>query len=44
MQPYIDPGSGALIWQTLVAGVIGLLFYLRRLISWFKATKPDRSD
>ena len=36
MQPYVDPGSGALLWQILVAGVIGLLFHLRRLTSWLK--------
>ena len=28
---YIDPGSGALIWQALVAGCIGLLFYIRSI-------------
>ena len=34
MQPYVDPGSGALVWQMLMAACIGLLFYLRRMISW----------
>ena len=24
MHPYVDPGSGALLWQILVVGVIGL--------------------
>lgn len=28
---YADPGSGALIWQTIAAGLIGSLFYVRRL-------------
>jgi hypothetical protein len=31
---YTDPGSGALIWQMLVAGFLGLLFYFRRIWSW----------
>src|SRR5438552_863569 len=26
---YADPGSGALLWQVLLSGVFGLLFYLR---------------
>jgi hypothetical protein len=33
---YTDPGTGALIWQTLVAGAIGLMYYLRRYITWFR--------
>ena len=27
---YVDPGSGLLVWQALVAAVIGLLFYLKK--------------
>jgi hypothetical protein len=30
-QAYIDPGTGTMIWQMLVAGFLGALFYLRRL-------------
>jgi membrane associated rhomboid family serine protease len=30
---YIDPGSGALIWQALVAGFVGAAFYFRRFFS-----------
>jgi len=26
---YIDPGSGALIWQTLLASVLGAGYFLR---------------
>jgi hypothetical protein len=29
---YIDPGSGALIWQALLAVCFGLMFYLRRIV------------
>lgn len=31
---YADPGSGALIWQMLIAGFVGVLFYLRKFVSW----------
>ncbi len=27
---YVDPGSGLLVWQALVAAGLGLLFYLKR--------------
>jgi hypothetical protein len=30
---YIDPGSGALIWQAIVAGFVGAAFYFRRFFS-----------
>jgi hypothetical protein len=33
---YADPGSGALIWQMLAAGFVGVLFYLRKFASWLK--------
>ena len=33
---YTDPGSGALIWQMLVAGFVGLMFYFRKFTSWFR--------
>jgi len=36
---YTDPGTGALIWQMLVAGLVGVGFYFRRLTSWFKGRK-----
>ena len=31
---YIDPGLGALIWQTMVAAFVGLLFYLKKTRRW----------
>jgi O-antigen/teichoic acid export membrane protein len=31
---YIDPGVGALIWQSVVAGVVGFLFYLKKTRRW----------
>ncbi len=42
MQPYVDPGSGALVWQMLMAACIGLLFYLRRMISWLAHAMSGR--
>jgi hypothetical protein len=36
---YTDPGSGALIWQMLVAGFVGVAFYFRRLTSWLKGKR-----
>jgi len=31
---YIDPGLGALLWQTLIAAVVGFLFYLKKTRQW----------
>ncbi len=36
---YTDPGSGTLIWQMLLAASFGVMFYLRRIISWFRGLK-----
>jgi hypothetical protein len=27
---YVDPGSGALVWQMLAATAVGVLFYFRK--------------
>ena len=29
---YVDPGAGSLLWQIVVAGFVGVLFYVRRLL------------
>ena len=39
---YTDPGSGALIWQMAVAGLVGVSFYFRRITTWFKNRKGPR--
>jgi nitrate/nitrite transporter NarK len=39
---YTDPGTGAMIWQMLVAGFVGAAFYFRRFTTWFK--KKGRKD
>lgn len=38
---YIDPGSGALLWQTLTAAAIGTMFYIRRFILKIRGRKRD---
>ena len=35
---YIDPGSGALIWQLLLAAFFGAMFFIRRVKLWIAAT------
>ena len=31
---YTDPGTGTLIWQMLLAASFGVMFYLRRILTW----------
>jgi O-antigen/teichoic acid export membrane protein len=31
---YIDPGVGALLWQTIIAAFVGFLFYLKKTRRW----------
>ena len=31
---YIDPGLGVLLWQTIIAAFVGLLFYLKKTRRW----------
>jgi hypothetical protein len=40
---YVDPGSGALLWQILAAGVVGVLFYVRKIVSFFHRSE-SRGD
>jgi hypothetical protein len=30
---YVDPGSGLLVWQMIVAAMVGSLFYVKRFRS-----------
>jgi hypothetical protein len=32
---YIDPGSGALVWQAVVAGLVGVSYYFRKYLGRF---------
>lgn len=36
---YVDPGSGTLLWQMLTAAFFGCLFYIKRIIGFFKGNK-----
>jgi hypothetical protein len=38
---YTDPGSGALLWQILVAGFVGFLFHFRRFLSRIRGRRRD---
>lgn len=33
---YVDPGSGAMIWQLAAAAVVGSMFYVRRVVGWVR--------
>jgi|YNPMSStandDraft_1061717.scaffolds.fasta_scaffold00052_10 hypothetical protein len=40
---YIDPGSGSLLFQIIVAGIISFLFFFKRIwnrIAFWKKKKP----
>jgi hypothetical protein len=36
---YVDPGTGAIIWQSILALVAGVAFSFRRINFWFKNRK-----
>ena len=33
---YLDPGSGSLLWQALIAALFGAMFYFRRFVQQVK--------
>ena len=39
---YTDPGSGAMVWQLAAASVIGMMFYVRRLVTWLRSVAGER--
>ena len=43
---YVDPGSGAMLWQVLAASVLGSLFYVRKAAGAIrrKFTQIERSN
>lgn len=43
---YTDPGSGALLIQILFAAFFGMMFYIRRIIRFFKKKffQKDNAD
>lgn len=38
---YTDPGSGALLWQMMVAAFVGIMFSLRRMADWFRKRRKE---
>jgi hypothetical protein len=40
---YVDPSSGSLIWQIMVAGVVGGLFSIRKVFAATKALRRELS-
>jgi hypothetical protein len=38
---YTDPGTGALVWQVLIAGFMGALFYFRRIKNYLTQFKRE---
>ena len=45
---YIDPGSGALLWQALLSAVFGVIFFfrnsVRQFISRFTRSRKDGTE
>ena len=41
---YVDPGYGLLIWQTLVAGALGLGFKIYRMVGRMRQSGQTRSE
>lgn len=43
---YIDPGSGSMLLQVILAGVLAVPFFFRRVITdaWHKVRGTDRAD
>jgi O-antigen/teichoic acid export membrane protein len=39
---YTDPGTGALLWQMLAAGLVGVMFYFRKFTNWFGKKKKAK--
>jgi hypothetical protein len=40
---YVDPGTGAMLWQMAAAAVIGSLFYVRKIVGWVRDRLGMRS-
>jgi uncharacterized membrane protein len=41
---YIDPGSGAVIWQSALALLAGVGFFFRKINFWFKNRKGRKVE
>lgn len=41
-QAYTDPGTGALVLQTVTAAFVGFLFYLRKVSGWLRSRRGPK--
>lgn len=41
---YTDPGSGALLWQAVLAGFFSALFYIRKIRAWIASGRRDKKN
>lgn len=44
---YLDPGSASFLFQILIAGTLGALFYIKTILKWIKnlfTGKPVKKD
>ena len=41
---YVDPGSGAMLWQLIIGSFVGGLFYARRFIKQLGGWRTKRFD
>ena len=41
---YTDPGTGALIWQVLIAGFMGAMFYFRRIKNYLMSFRNKQQQ
>ena len=48
LHAYIDPGSGPMLWQSLLAGLVGAAFLLRKLIKrltfWSRPSRNKKDE
>lgn len=44
VRAYADPGTGAFLWQALMAGCFGALFYVRRFMTWLRAGRKREKN
>ncbi len=44
LSAYVDPGTGAMLWQLLAAAAIGSLFYIRRILAFFGLGARKKSE
>jgi len=45
---YVDPGTGSLLFQTLLSGLLTALLFFKRIVAYFKyifgKKKPEEID